>query len=106
VGAISQNPLKLLKEPGFYRGMEGEQIPCPGEGKSGGFVPGEQQGKHLVPELLVAHPAALHIPEAQQHGEEIPVIFTVPTPLPYEAVDHFVQPPDPLLLTRLSLLGP
>src|ERR671917_631501 len=79
-----------------------EQVPSPGEGEGGGFVPGEKQGEHLVPELPVTHRYVRLVPETQQHGEEVARVLSALAPLVDEAVDHLVQSPDTLAETEVG----
>ncbi len=70
-----------------------QQIPGPGE-RHGIGVKGRRKQRHrLIPNLRVGHPCPvpLVIDSQQQHGEQISLVFTRPTPLGDDTANEAIK---------------
>src|SRR5258708_4709844 len=65
-----------------------EEIPAPGQSRSGGFVTGAQENDAFVQHLAVAHRAAVLILSIEQHGEQIKAFGLLLHPLLAPLLDH------------------
>ena len=67
-----QRIVQLGMKAGLDVGVDGKEMPGPGEGHGGGFVAGHEQGDHFIPQLGVGHHRLVRvggvlIPYLQQH---------------------------------------
>jgi len=71
--------------------MLAEQIPGPGEGSGGGFMPCHKEGQALGHHLLIAHGLVIFVSGLQQDGEKIIALCRVVAPLINEALNAVAQ---------------